>query len=157
MMIGVNSRLDTMQAAILLVKLKYLNEYESKEEPLLISDNALREIKQIKNSIIAQKTPTCFPSIYFAGRAKRWIEKYLEEKGVRHDLLPQCLYTFKRLTKETVLVKAHSGNWKTFCNGNFIAHPYRNENRRASIHNRSSQKFFTLKSKARPLKKIEFV
>jgi len=46
--IGVNSRLDTMQAAILLVKLKYLNEYTAKRnEVAKYYDQALANMGQI--------------------------------------------------------------------------------------------------------------
>lgn len=46
--IGVNSRLDTIQAAILNVKLKYLNEYTQKRNDVAnYYDNALKDIKQI--------------------------------------------------------------------------------------------------------------
>ena len=47
--IGVNSRLDTLQAAILNVKLPYLNEYTKKRNDVAAYyDNALKDIKQIK-------------------------------------------------------------------------------------------------------------
>ncbi len=46
--IGVNSRLDTMQAAILDIKLKYLNEYaEARQAVADFYDNALRELDGI--------------------------------------------------------------------------------------------------------------
>ena len=46
--IGVNSRLDTLQAAILIVKLKYLNEYTQKRnEAASYYDKALSSIGQI--------------------------------------------------------------------------------------------------------------
>ena len=47
--IGVNSRLDTLQAAILNVKLKYLNEYTKKRNEVANYYNkALADIKQLK-------------------------------------------------------------------------------------------------------------
>ncbi len=47
--IGVNSRLDTLQAAILSVKLQYLNEYTSKRnEVAAYYDKNLADIKQLK-------------------------------------------------------------------------------------------------------------
>jgi dTDP-4-amino-4,6-dideoxygalactose transaminase len=47
--IGVNSRLDTLQAAILNVKLKYLNEYtQRRNEVASYYDKALASIKQLQ-------------------------------------------------------------------------------------------------------------
>lgn len=81
--IGVNSRLDTMQAAILLVKLKYLNEYESKRRAVAdFYDNALREIKQIKIPSRAKNSTHVFHQYTLRVERRDELKKYLEEKGV---------------------------------------------------------------------------
>ena len=51
--IGCNSRLDTMQAAILDVKLKYLDEYcESRQKAAIIYDELLKDVSGVKTPCI---------------------------------------------------------------------------------------------------------
>jgi dTDP-4-amino-4,6-dideoxygalactose transaminase len=52
--IGVNSRLDTIQAAILDVKLKYLDEYAAKRRAVAdFYDNAFKDIKNVQTPVRA--------------------------------------------------------------------------------------------------------
>lgn len=48
-LVGINSRLDTLQAAILLVKLKHLNHFTKlRQETAAAYDNAFKDIEQVK-------------------------------------------------------------------------------------------------------------
>jgi len=74
--IGMNSRLDTIQAAILLPKFKALKEYELKD----INDAAVKYTKNLKDII---KTPT-IPHGFFSSWAQYTV--ILKSKGQRDGL-----------------------------------------------------------------------
>jgi UDP-2-acetamido-2-deoxy-ribo-hexuluronate aminotransferase len=81
--IGVNSRLDTLQAAILLVKLKYLNEYESRRNEVAdFYDGALANIPQIKIPARAKNSTHVFHQYTLQVERRDELKKYLEGKGV---------------------------------------------------------------------------
>jgi UDP-2-acetamido-2-deoxy-ribo-hexuluronate aminotransferase len=81
--IGVNSRLDTLQAAILLVKLKYLNEYESSRRAVAdFYDNALGNIQPIKIPVRAKNSTHVFHQYTLQMEKRDDLKKYLEEKGI---------------------------------------------------------------------------
>lgn len=81
--IGVNSRLDTLQAAILLVKLKYLSEYESRRNDVAdFYDQALSTIPQIKIPSRAKNSTHVFHQYTLQVERRDELKKYLEEKGV---------------------------------------------------------------------------
>ena len=81
--IGVNSRLDTMQAAILLVKLKYVNEYESSRNAVAnLYDKALANISQVKTPARAKNSTHVFHQYTLQVEKRNELKKYLEEKGV---------------------------------------------------------------------------
>ena len=81
--IGVNSRLDTLQAAILLVKLKYLNEYESRRNAVAdFYDTALSNISPIKIPIRVKNSTHVFHQYTLQVDRRDELKKYLEEKGI---------------------------------------------------------------------------
>jgi UDP-2-acetamido-2-deoxy-ribo-hexuluronate aminotransferase len=81
--IGVNSRLDTMQAAILLVKLKYLNEYESSRRVAAdFYDNTLTGTPQVKTPFRAKNSTHVFHQYTLQVERRDELKKYLEEKGI---------------------------------------------------------------------------
>jgi UDP-2-acetamido-2-deoxy-ribo-hexuluronate aminotransferase len=81
--IGVNSRLDTLQAAILLVKLKYLNEYESRRNDVAdFYDDALANIPQITIPVRAKNSTHVFHQYTLQVERRDELKKYLEGKGV---------------------------------------------------------------------------
>ena len=81
--IGVNSRLDTLQAAILLVKLKYLSEYEQKRNAAAhFYDKALAGIPQIKTPVRANNSTHVFHQYTLQVEKRDELKKFLEEKGV---------------------------------------------------------------------------
>jgi dTDP-4-amino-4,6-dideoxygalactose transaminase len=81
--IGVNSRLDTLQAAILLVKLKYLNDYESRRNDVAnFYDDALSGVAQIIIPARAKNSTHVFHQYTLQTERRDELKKYLEEKGV---------------------------------------------------------------------------
>jgi UDP-2-acetamido-2-deoxy-ribo-hexuluronate aminotransferase len=82
-LIGVNSRLDTMQAAILLVKLKYLKEYEQKRRAVAdFYDKALLEIPQVKIPVRAKNSTHVFHQYTLQAEKRDNLKNFLEEKGI---------------------------------------------------------------------------
>jgi dTDP-4-amino-4,6-dideoxygalactose transaminase len=81
--IGVNSRLDTLQAAILLVKLKYLGEYEQKRNTVAdFYDKALGGIPQIKIPVRTKNSTHVFHQYTLQVERRDELKKFLEEKDV---------------------------------------------------------------------------
>jgi UDP-2-acetamido-2-deoxy-ribo-hexuluronate aminotransferase len=81
--IGVNSRLDTLQAAILNVKLKYLNEYAQKRrEAAAYYDKALSEISQIKIPARSVKSTHVFHQYTLRVEKRDALKTYLDQKGI---------------------------------------------------------------------------
>lgn len=81
--IGVNSRLDTLQAAILLVKLKYLNEYESKRnEVASLYDRALKDIPQVQVPSRVKNSTHVFHQYTLKVERRDELKKFLEENGI---------------------------------------------------------------------------
>ena len=82
-MIGVNSRLDTLQAAILLVKLKYLNEYEQKRNAVAdFYDNELKGIASIKTPARAKNSTHVFHQYTLQVEERTELKTFLEAQGV---------------------------------------------------------------------------
>jgi dTDP-4-amino-4,6-dideoxygalactose transaminase len=83
--IGVNSRLDTLQASILKVKLKYLNEYASKRQKVAEYYNSkLKSIPFLKTPIQAPYSTHVFHqyTIRTIDVERNKLKLYLEEKGI---------------------------------------------------------------------------
>jgi len=82
--IGVNSRLDTLQAAILEVKLNYLDEYARKRnEAALFYDDALASVKEVKTPYRSANSTHVFHQYTLQVETKRDVLKtFLEGKGI---------------------------------------------------------------------------
>lgn len=83
--IGVNSRLDTLQAAILNVKLKYLDEYtRRRNQAASFYDAQLKEVSFIETPFRAKNSTHVFHqyTIKTKGIDRDALKKYLESKGV---------------------------------------------------------------------------
>lgn len=83
--IGVNSRLDTLQAAILNVKLKYLNEYEqARSEVASYYDNGLKEINGLDVPKRSGNSTHVFHqyTLRIKNGKRDLLKKYLEDKGI---------------------------------------------------------------------------
>lgn len=83
--IGVNSRLDTIQAAVLLEKLKYLNEYNSNRRKVADAyDQAFSEIEDIEYPFRTPNSTHVFHQYTIkvkSGKRDR-LKAYLKEKGI---------------------------------------------------------------------------
>lgn len=83
--VGVNSRLDTLQAAILEVKLKYLDEYTAKRNEVAgYYDKHLAEVSFIETPARAKNSTHVFHqyTIKTKGIDRDQFKKYLQDKGV---------------------------------------------------------------------------
>jgi len=82
--IGVNSRLDTIQAAILNVKLKYLKQYIlNRRKAAALYDDLLSGVKQVNTPFIPEYTDHIFHQYTIkvsSGRDE--LKKHLNEKGI---------------------------------------------------------------------------
>lgn len=83
--IGVNSRLDTLQAAILNVKLKHLDEYcSARANAAAYYDQAFSELSEIEIPVRNPKSTHVFHqyTILVKNGKRDDLKKYLEEQGV---------------------------------------------------------------------------
>ena len=81
--IGVNSRLDTLQAAILAVKLNYLPEYEDKRnKAATFYDQALKKIPGIEIPFRSKQSTHGFHQYTLKASKRDSLKEYLERKGV---------------------------------------------------------------------------
>lgn len=113
--IGVNSRLDTIQAAILNVKLKYLDNYLSKRQQVAkIYDEELKDLKEI---ILPIKTPVSSHTynqytIKVLNSRRNDLQSYLKEKNI-----PTAVYYPIPLHRqEALVVVSRRGNEMTNTN-----------------------------------------
>ncbi|HMJ69165.1 MAG TPA: DegT/DnrJ/EryC1/StrS family aminotransferase [Cyclobacteriaceae bacterium] len=81
--VGVNSRLDTMQAAILNVKLKYLDEYQRKRnEAASYYDKALKGVDGIGIPARAENSTHVFHQYTLRATRRDDLKTYLQSKGI---------------------------------------------------------------------------
>jgi len=81
--LGINSRLDTIQATILRVKLKYLQKSnESRIKNAEYYDKSLGKIENIKIPIIASDRTHIFHQYTIHAMKRNQLKKYLEKRGV---------------------------------------------------------------------------
>jgi len=84
-LVGVNSRLDTLQAAILLVKLKYLDAYEkSRNEVAEFYDRELANVSFLKLPWRSPGSSHVFHqyTVKVSGVNRNELKDYLEKKGI---------------------------------------------------------------------------
>ncbi len=110
--IGVNSRLDTIQAAILKVKLKYLDDYLSKRQQVAKIYN--EELKELKEIILPIKTSGSSHTynqytIKVLNDRRNALQSYLKEKNI-----PTAIYYPIPLHRQEALaVVSRRGNEMT--------------------------------------------
>lgn len=83
--IGVNSRLDTLQAAILSVKLNHLDDYASRRQAVAdYYDNALKELPNLITPVRAKNSTHVFHqyTVKIVGTSRDAFKEYLEKNGI---------------------------------------------------------------------------
>lgn len=83
--VGVNSRLDAIQAAVLLVKLKHLNDFAHKRMKVAdIYDDAFRDIEGIKIPYRSKKSTHVFHqyTVRIVAGKRDALQIFLKEKGI---------------------------------------------------------------------------
>jgi dTDP-4-amino-4,6-dideoxygalactose transaminase len=84
--VGVNSRLDTLQAAILNVKLRHLNQYaEARNNAAVFYDQSLKELDQYLITPVRFSNSTHVfhqYTIRVKNNKRDLLKKYLEDKGI---------------------------------------------------------------------------
>ncbi|HEY5822857.1 MAG TPA: DegT/DnrJ/EryC1/StrS family aminotransferase [Cyclobacteriaceae bacterium] len=82
-LVGINSRLDTLQAAILDVKLNYLNEYESKRNEVAnFYDSRLAGISSIRIPLRAKYSTHVFHQYTLRAGKRDELKIHLAQKGI---------------------------------------------------------------------------
>jgi UDP-2-acetamido-2-deoxy-ribo-hexuluronate aminotransferase len=84
-MIGVNSRLDSMQAAILRIKLRKLDEYAaSRNHAAEFYDNAFRGLEKVRTPVRAKNSTHVFHqyTLVLHGVDREGLRKHLADKGI---------------------------------------------------------------------------
>jgi UDP-2-acetamido-2-deoxy-ribo-hexuluronate aminotransferase len=82
-LVGINSRLDTLQAAILDVKLNYLSEYERKRNEVAnFYDRTLEEVDSIRIPQRAKYSTHVFHQYTLKVNKRDELKAYLTEKGI---------------------------------------------------------------------------
>lgn len=82
-LVGVNSRLDTIQAAVLLVKLKYLDEFNQRRQQAAETyDKLLTEIPQVQIPKRVANSTHVFHQYTLKVEKRDELKNYLGEKGV---------------------------------------------------------------------------
>ena len=81
--VGVNSRLDTLQAAILNVKLRHLEEYtKRRNEAASVYDELLAEIRQVKTPYRTKKSTHVFHQYTLHAENRDALREHLNDKGI---------------------------------------------------------------------------
>ena len=81
---GRNSRLDTMQAAILDIKLKYLDENnEKRRQNALLYSKLLQDVKQIELPKIEENCVPVYHLFIIRCNNRNHLQKYLKEKNIQ--------------------------------------------------------------------------
>ena len=107
--VGVNSRLDTIQAAILGVKLKYLNSYcEARQKAAAFYDDALKDVKHVTTPFRSPFSSHVFHqyTIKVSEQYSRdQLKSYLAEQGI-----PSMIYYPLPLHKQKAYLEFMSEN-----------------------------------------------
>jgi len=105
--VGVNSRLDTLQAAILSVKLDYLDEYcANRQKAAEFYNQKLKNIQQIITPTIHKNGTHVFHqyTLRVLNNQRDELKKYLEQKGI-----PTMIYYPISLHKQKAFEHLHNG------------------------------------------------
>ena len=128
--IGVNSRLDTLQAAVLKVKLKYLEEYTRKRREVAASyDEVLSKLEGVKIPFRASYSTHVFHQYTIKvdeGKRARLKDGLMQRGNTDHDLLSDSFASPKSIPTSGLFRRCFSGDRTSFKNCNFNPDSYRN-------------------------------
>ena len=83
LILGTNSRLDTIHAAILRVKLKYLQKRNKKRQEIAnFYNKRLRGVGDIRTPFVALRRSHVFHQYTIRTKKRDQLKKYLEKKGI---------------------------------------------------------------------------
>ncbi|MBN1165087.1 MAG: DegT/DnrJ/EryC1/StrS family aminotransferase, partial [Candidatus Krumholzibacteriota bacterium] len=81
--VGINSRLDALQAAVLLVKLKYLDGWsEKRRENAAYYDGALSRLGEVTVPHIAPGNTSIYNQYVIRARDRDGLKRHLQEAGI---------------------------------------------------------------------------
>ncbi len=149
--IGVNSRLDSIQAAILDVKLKYLDEYALARNKIAnYYDEAFANVEEIQTPVREDNSTHVFHQYTMRIRngKRNELQSYLAEKGVPANIYyPVPLYE-QDAFKEYVSDDFHLPITEKLC-GQVLSLPIHTEMNKSLLQHisRAVQSFFTVKLK----------
>ncbi|WP_211324702.1 DegT/DnrJ/EryC1/StrS family aminotransferase [Chitinophaga skermanii] len=101
--IGINSRLDTIQAAILDVKLQYLNDYcDARRTAAAYYDQALKDVPGVRTPIRSSQSTHVFHqyTLVIENGKRDGLKQYLQEKGI-----PSMVYYPIPLNEQEAFIK----------------------------------------------------
>ena len=105
--LGVNSRLDTLQAAVLNVKLKHLDDFAKRRQMVAARyDNAFEEIEEMVCQIVANYSTHVYHqyTVRITNGRRDELQAYLREKNV-----PSMIYYPIALYDQEAFAKYHNG------------------------------------------------
>lgn len=83
LILGVNSRLDALQAAILNIKLKYLPDWNKKrQEKAMFYNTELKNLSQMKVPVVAQGRTHIFHQYTIKAQKRDALKEFLQKEGI---------------------------------------------------------------------------
>jgi len=115
--IGVNSRLDTIQAAVLDEKLKHLDEYgKARFDAAMYYSEKLKNVKGIKIPFLAENSTHVFHQYTIIVENKRdELQKYLNEKGIPANIYYPMPLSEQEAFKPISIIKSDLKNTYELC------------------------------------------
>jgi len=85
--VGINSRLDTLQAALLLVKLKYLGRWTKKrQQHAQFYDEKFQNIEEVKAPVIDSRAVSVFNQYVVRVKNRSQLIAHLDERGIGTEI-----------------------------------------------------------------------
>ena len=102
--LGYNARLDTIQAAVLLARMKFVDEFNNRRKSIAKRyNNFLSEIKEIKTPEILEGSVFHQYTIRVPEEKRDTLQKFLKEKGISTMVYyPVCLHEMKLFNNRAI-------------------------------------------------------
>jgi len=102
--LGYNARLDTIQAAVLLARMKFVDEFNNRRKSIAKRyNNFLSEIKEIKTPEIKEGSVFHQYTIRVPEEKRDTLQKFLKEKGISTMVYyPVCLHEMKLFNNRAI-------------------------------------------------------